>query len=354
MKRNVLHLVGDRKVGGIGSTLELLDASPLQANYAFSYLETDGRLSHTATIAKAVANADIVIIHFAIRTAVLPTVTLIRGLSRIFGYRTILVEHHYSEHFQLEGARRPRQLQRALAIASRLVDRTIAVSPTQSRWLSQFVPNERLSTIASCSDLSTYLAIAPRRPPAEQLVVAAFGRHVLPWKGFDILIQAATDLADLPIDIRIGGRGPDTATLQRMAAGMPNVNVVGFVDDLPAFLSTADLAVVPSRWEAWGITCTEAKAASKPVIVSNVDGLSDQVEGCGLLVPPGDAAALAQALRYACTQLSREHLAAWGRLGRASVQLAAADYIQQWRDLLHTSDPAPTVIQGHRLARSQG
>lgn len=38
MKRNVLHLVGDRNVGGIGSTLELIDTSVLQETYAFAIL----------------------------------------------------------------------------------------------------------------------------------------------------------------------------------------------------------------------------------------------------------------------------------------------------------------------------
>ncbi|MEO0803175.1 MAG: glycosyltransferase family 4 protein [Cyanobacteria bacterium J06642_2] len=337
MKRNVLHLVGDRNVGGIGSTLELIDTSVLQETYAFAYLETDGRISHAAKIAKAVATADVVAIHFAIRTAVLPTLALIRGLSWIYGYRTILVEHHYSEHFQLVGASRPRQLQRALAVASRLVERTIAVSPTQSRWLARFVPQDRLSTIASCSDLNAYLAVPRRLAERNRLVVATFGRHVLPWKGFDVLIEAASYLQDLPIEIQIGGRGPDTETLMRMAEGKSNVKVVGFIDNLIEFLSDADLVVIPSRWEAWGITCTEAKAASKPVIVSDVDGLSDQFAGCGLAVPPGDAEALAQTLRYACTEVSREELHAWGKAGRDSVQLATDNYIRQWRDVLQAN-----------------
>ncbi|MEO0355040.1 MAG: glycosyltransferase family 4 protein [Cyanobacteria bacterium P01_A01_bin.3] len=270
-RANVLHIVGDRNVGGIGSTLDLLQASPLVQTYDFRYLESDGSPKDIWRIIGAMQDVSIVAIHFAVRTANLPTLALMRAYASLKGIRIVLIEHHYSLNFQQVGAKRPKQLRRALAIASRFVDRVIAVSPTQCKWLAELIPDRKLSTIASCSPLQLFLDLPlqqhlelPRQFDRQRPIkVVAFGRHTLPWKGFDILIEAARLLNNLPIQIDIGGSGPDTQHLKKLAADVGTVSIVGFVPDLGEFLASADVVVIPSRWEAWGLTCTEAKAAGK-------------------------------------------------------------------------------------------
>ncbi|MEO0943109.1 MAG: glycosyltransferase family 4 protein [Cyanobacteria bacterium J06642_12] len=303
-RANVLHIVGDRNVGGIGSTLDLLQASPLVQTYDFRYLESDGSPKDIWRIIGAMQDVSIVAIHFAVRTANLPTLALMRAYASLKGIRIVLIEHHYSLNFQQVGAKRPKQLRRALAIASRFVDRVIAVSPTQCKWLAEFIPDRKLSTIASCSPLQQFLDLPlqqhlelPRQFDRQSPIkVFAFGRHTLPWKGFDVLIEAARLLNNLPIQIDIGGSGPDTQRLQQLAADVETVSIVGFVPDLGEFLASADVVVIPSRWEAWGLTCTEAKTAGKAIVASHVDGPSDQVDDCGLSVSPNNPQALAAVL----------------------------------------------------------
>ena len=333
-RAKILHIVGDRKVGGIGSTIDLLQASPLANAYEFCDLESDGHPRDLLRIARAATAVDAVAIHFSVRTANLPTFAWLRLLSKLYGFKIALIEHHYSERFQAIGARRPQQLGRALAIAASLVDRTIAVSPTQSQWLAGFVPAAKLSIVASCSPLDSFLALPEQSSRSGPLKLVSFGRHTLPWKGFDVLIAAAKLLQDLPLQIEIGGSGPAIEQLRQLAAETDNVKIVGFVPDLGAFLQAADAVVIPSRWEAWGLTCTEAKAAGKPVVVSHVDGLIDQVGGCGLSVPPDSPAALAAALRLLCQARDSGQLQAWGRAARASVQTAEAEYLSSWEALL--------------------
>jgi D-inositol-3-phosphate glycosyltransferase len=67
---------------------------------------------------------------------------------------------------------------------------------------------------------------------------------------------------------------------------------------MPDFWNSVDIAVVPSLAEAFGLVALEALACGVPVIASAVGGLKEIVlDGqCGLLVPPGDASALARAL----------------------------------------------------------
>lgn len=338
-RAKILHIVGDRKVGGIGSTLDLLQESDLAQTYEFHYLESEGHPKDVWRIIRAMDDISAVAIHFSVRTANLPTFVLMRLFALLMGIRIVLIEHHYSANFQQVGARRPKQLARALAFAARCVDRVIAVSPTQCHWLASFVSEAKLSTIASCSPLKPFLDLPLKSEHQSPLKVVAFGRHTLPWKGFDVLIEAARLLNGVPIQIEIGGKGPDTERLKALAADVENVSIVGFVPDLGEFLTSADIAVIPSRWEAWGLTCTEAKAAGKPVVASHADGLIDQVGGCGLSVPPDSPMALAAALQSVAS-IDPQLLLEWGQAARDSVLNAESDYISSWANLLHALVPS--------------
>ena len=68
-------------------------------------------------------------------------------------------------------------------------------------------------------------------------------------------------------------------------------------DELDATYAEADLLVLASRAETYGMVVTEALAHGVPVIVSDVGGVREAVGGAGVLVPPDDPDALADALR---------------------------------------------------------
>ena len=71
--------------------------------------------------------------------------------------------------------------------------------------------------------------------------------------------------------------------------------------------------VIPSRLEPWGIVCVEAKAAAKPVLATAVDGLSEQVQSCGMLVSSSDPAVLAPAITQ-FVNTSPQQLQTWARM----------------------------------------
>lgn len=167
----------------------------------------------------------------------------------------------------------------------------------------------------------------PHEVPAGPFVLAV-GRLV-PYKGFDVLIHAMKQV-DAPL--LLIGAGPQAAYLSALAEkeGVARkISTLGRVSDLRPYFRAASVFVLPSktRAEAFGIVQLEAMAAGLPVINTNLDSGVPEVsvhEETGLTVEPGDAHALAGAIR-----LLLENSELRCRLGSA----AAAKVMQD-----HTAD----------------
>jgi glycosyltransferase involved in cell wall biosynthesis len=170
----------------------------------------------------------------------------------------------------------------------------------------------------------------PTPPPAgEVLTILAVGRLVAK-KGFPVLLDAAARLL-APYTLRIVGDGPLRPELERRIAerGLGDrVKLVGprTHDELPAEFAAAHIVVVPSITDASGDrdglpnVVLEAMSSARPVVASDVGAVSSAVvDGrTGVLVPPGDAHALAGAIEFLADQPDmRERL---GREARARVE----------------------------------
>jgi glycosyltransferase involved in cell wall biosynthesis len=128
-------------------------------------------------------------------------------------------------------------------------------------------------------------------------------------KGQDVAVAAAALLRESMPYARfiLAGDGKLLGELRQRATD--NVTFPGFVGDHAAFFGALDLFIMPSRSEAWGLAALEAMAHGVPVIASDVGGLPEIVEPekGGWLVPAGDPAALAQAIREAAASPYRLH-----------------------------------------------
>jgi len=150
---------------------------------------------------------------------------------------------------------------------------------------------------------------APSRPVPGQLVcVGTLGRH----KGQDLLVEALAELADLDWRCLLAGpldRDPDfvgqlQSRINHLGYGH-RIRLAGVLTGaaLRHAYATADVLVAPSRSETYGMAVTEALAHGLPVIAAAAGGLPEALgfapDGTrpGQLVPPGDPAALAAALR---------------------------------------------------------
>jgi Glycosyltransferase len=159
--------------------------------------------------------------------------------------------------------------------------------------------------------------------PGKRLIVMV-GR-ITGWKGHAVLLDAFASLADPTLRLAFVGSGTDTTIAgikeKTQALGIADrVILTGSRRDIPAVLAAADLAVSAStRPEAFGRAAIEAQAMETPVIATDHGGSRETVipGKTGWLVPPGDAEALAAAIRDALSDPSR--LSEMGRLGRAHV-----------------------------------
>jgi L-malate glycosyltransferase len=147
-------------------------------------------------------------------------------------------------------------------------------------------------------------------------------------KSHETLLAAAAALAGAHPDLRVQivGDGPRRQELEQLAAALglngpvKHVEFLGHREDVPALLAAADAFVLPSRSEAFPNGAIEAMAAGLPVVACAVGGLLDLIEHghTGILVPPDDSVALADALRSLIEQPGRAE--AIGQAGRRAVQ----------------------------------
>jgi len=142
------------------------------------------------------------------------------------------------------------------------------------------------------------------RTPAPEARILCAGR-LTPQKGVEVIIRAMPQvLRSFPnANLDIVGQGPDRTRLERLAWSLKLATHVRFHGYLPGaardqLAAQAWVAVCPSAFEGWGVSCVEAGARGLPVIASNVNGLRDSVRDgiTGLLVPHGDPGALADTL----------------------------------------------------------
>lgn len=123
-------------------------------------------------------------------------------------------------------------------------------------------------------------------------------------KGLDILLTAIPKLVTKRKDIVfvIVGKGPEENNLKKLVEKLhiePYVVFTGFVadDDLPSYYAAADLFVLPTLYEAFGLVYVDALCFGLPIITTENGGSSDIVTSDnGIVIPPGDLSALTKAI----------------------------------------------------------
>ncbi len=188
-------------------------------------------------------------------------------------------------------------LARALGADAR-VARFVAVSEfVRAKMLQHGFAPERVVTVPNFVDAR---ALEPGQGAGEHVL---FAGRLEAYKGVFTLLAAAAEARALPV--LFAGDGPARAELERRieAQALAHVRVLGFQAPaaLAALVRTSRCVVVPSlSYETFGLIALEALAHGRAVIASRIGALPELVvEGVnGFLVPPGDAVALAERLRW--------------------------------------------------------
>jgi sugar transferase (PEP-CTERM/EpsH1 system associated) len=226
---------------------------------------------------------------------------------------------HTHHHGRLPGTSwRQRALIRQ---ASRCARHFVCVSDDSARFMrEQGVTPERLRTIHNGIDLAEFAFTGPRDDGP--IVTVA---RLSPIKDVANLLRAAVSVraAHPSARFEIAGDGPCRGELEQLARDLKlteNVVFRGEVRDIPALLARARLFVLPSQSEGISLTLLEAMARGLPVVATLVGGTPEVVApgATGLLVPPRDAAALAEAINALFADPERGRRL--GQAGRARVE----------------------------------
>jgi glycosyltransferase involved in cell wall biosynthesis len=180
----------------------------------------------------------------------------------------------------------------------RLSDRVVTITDSLRRFNVERVglPAAKVTTIPYGLDEvpASWGANPPDVVPADAQVLLAVARLV-PQKGLDVAVQAFARVREHHPNaaLVVLGEGPER---ERLAAD--GVHLLGRVPDVSAWLRRAEVLVHPARWEGFGLALLEAMLAGLPVVATRVSSIPEiVVDGeTGLLVPPDDADALADAL----------------------------------------------------------
>ena len=218
----------------------------------------------------------------------------------------------------------------------KLGDRVSTISPQMcAKLLAKGIAPDRVFEMRNWADAR----FAPDPAGAEAIraewgldgrIVAFYSGNIARKQGIEILVEAAqllqhrTDIAFV-----ICGEGPNRAELERQAAGLSNVQLHDLqpAARMGAMLTMADLHLLPQIAGAADLVLpsklTNMLSSGRPVIATcdPGTGLFAEVDGCGLVTPPGDAAALAAAINTLAGDPARR-----AELGKAAAERA----VERW------------------------
>lgn len=244
----------------------------------------------------------------------------------------IALVHH---PLALESGLTPAQVEsfRASERAALATTRSVIVTsaPTARLLTNDYcVPAERITVARPGND-----PVEPARGSSDGIVRLLSVGSLVPRKGYDVLLAALTMLADLPWRLTIAGDADrDRATAAKIESEIARrglggrITIVGAVsaERLAALYRAADLFVLASRFEGYGMAYAEAIAYGLPVIGTTAGAIPETLPGeAAILVAPDDAGALARALRLMIAHKDE-------RQRYANAARAAAARLPSWGD----------------------
>jgi glycosyltransferase involved in cell wall biosynthesis len=230
-----------------------------------------------------------------------------------------------------------RKLHRRLLnrLLSRATARVVAVSEKVRHDLLAYdgIAPGKVVTIRNAIDLRRIETPLTRQEararldiPENALAIGCVGR-LEEQKGHRYLLEACASLGkDIPLRIVLVGDGRLRKELESHAAALgiaPWTSFLGTRRDVAEILKALDVYAMPSLWEGLSVAMLEAMAAGLPLVVSDVSGVGEAFgDGeCGIRVPPGEAPALAAAIRLLAGEPQRRR-----DLGLAAKQRVAAEF----------------------------
>jgi D-inositol-3-phosphate glycosyltransferase len=199
------------------------------------------------------------------------------------------------------------------------VDRVVATSPQERDHMRSLVSSRGSVDIIPCGTRIDHFGTVTQAEARRELGIAPDEKVVLyvgrfdPRKGIETLVRAVhlcQSRKNEKVRLIIGGGsrpghsdGDERERIESIVAELELESITHFAgrlsqDDLPSYYAAADVCVVPSHYEPFGLVTIEAMACGTPVVGSDVGGLQFTIvpEQTGLLAPPKDVVAFAAAI----------------------------------------------------------
>jgi len=292
--------------------------------------------------------------HAARTLAAIPddTVVLVDGLA--LGAMPIEAEHHSRRLRLVAIVHHPLALETGLdpVTAARLeaserralaaVRRVVVTSGATARTLAGYgVAAARIAVVEPGTDAAP-LARGSGGSTLQLLAVAS----IVPRKGHEILVRALAALRDARWRLACAGSlERDPATVERVRALVSDrrlddrVSFVGELDEvgLNEYYDAADLFVLPTLYEGYGMAVAEAVARGLPVVATATGAIGEFAQGAGLFAPPGDEDAFAKLLSRALldarlraelaegARRARERLQSWDEASRRMAEVVSVE-----------------------------
>ncbi len=290
--RRIVHILDDLAMGGVMRALKNFEHPSLA--FAGQHETVDIRQDQ----ARATSKNDVAVVHFTANWKKLGWLLDLRlrgGFSKV-----ILIEHTYTAGFEANEVEQKVRFRQMLRCAYALVDTVVAVSNNQRAWILEhkLASAKKVIAIPQSRQSDDLLKLKLKRREDGPLKIGAFGRFHK-QKGFDLLIKAMERVPPHIAELKIAGSGPEINHLKMLASDLPHVQICDPFRAPDAFLADVDAVAIPSRWEAFGLVGTEARAAGRPIIAARVDGLADQLDRASFAHAPNSVSSLVRAIHKA-------------------------------------------------------
>lgn len=142
-----------------------------------------------------------------------------------------------------------------------------------------------------------HLKCYDRKRPAPRTTILFVGRLHF-GKGIADVLEEFARRPDIDADFVVAGDGPDRPRVERVAAADGRVRMTGALgrNELEALLATTRVFVLPTFYEGFGLSLLEAMASGHACVCYDVPAVGEVLGNAGILVPPGDARALVEAV----------------------------------------------------------
>jgi glycosyltransferase involved in cell wall biosynthesis len=233
--------------------------------------------------------------------------TIGRVAARLVGARAVIHTYHGTVFRGYFGGMKTRAVIEMERSLSHITTRIIAITPSQRRELIELgIGDERkVVEIPLGLDLAAFLDAPDQNAARDRLglprdtPIVAIVARLVPVKDVSLFLRAMAKVPAPALAVVVGD-GELRASLEAQSAALGlggRCRFLGWQSDVSAVYAAADLVALTSRNEGSPVSIIEAMASSRPVVCTAVGGVPDLVRsGTGVLVPPGDDAALAAAV----------------------------------------------------------